>query len=131
MPLVIYNVRCLPCPEQDPADGGCTHLKRALEDRRLSDSDRGRQPAAVKGTRRVNIRRQWQTIVATLLMSVWQAATTAAQSADYGATLYRQHCASCHGERGNGRADQVHSRHRPPTPAEYAEQWTINQPALP
>jgi mono/diheme cytochrome c family protein len=50
----------------------------------------------------VNIRGYSGKMLLTFFTLTSSTLTAWAQDPDYGATLYRQHCASCHGERANG-----------------------------
>jgi len=50
----------------------------------------------------VNIRGHSDKMLLAFFALTTCALTASAQDPDYGATLYRHHCASCHGETGNG-----------------------------
>ena len=50
----------------------------------------------------MTIKMSWRLTCATILLLGMQHAPAYAQAPDFGATLYIQYCASCHGKRGDG-----------------------------
>jgi mono/diheme cytochrome c family protein len=50
----------------------------------------------------MTITASWRLTIATTLLLGMQHARAYAQAPEFGAVLYRQYCASCHGERGGG-----------------------------